>query len=318
MTVVRVYACDGLARYAFPAGHPFGFGRLEAFWGRAQELGLADRVQRCEGRCATREELERFHSPGYVRTVEEMSAQGSGFLDQGDTPAFPGVFDAAAFVVGAALDAAQSIMAGLARRAFLPIGGLHHARRDRAAGFCVFNDCGVVIETLRRIHGIRRLAYVDIDAHHGDGIYEAFQEDAEFFVADIHEDGRFLYPGSGSAEEAGMGKAKGTKLNLPMAPGSGDKDFLRVWEQAEDFILSARPELILFQCGADSLAGDPIAHLAYSASAHAHAAVRLCSLAEKLGHGRLLAFGGGGYSLENVSAAWCGVLRAMIEVPVRE
>ncbi|MFA5137854.1 MAG: acetoin utilization protein AcuC [Elusimicrobiota bacterium] len=318
MIAASVYAGEGLARYAFPAGHPFGPGRLEAFWKRAQELGLADRARRCEGRCATREEIERFHSPDYVRTVKDMSAQGCGFLDQGDTPAFPGVFDAAAFVVGSALDAVESIVAGRARRAFLPIGGLHHARRERAAGFCVFNDCGVVIETLRRVHGIRRVAYVDIDAHHGDGVYYPFQEDPEVFIADIHEDGRSLYPGTGSAEEVGVGPAKGTKLNLPMAPRSGDKAFLRVWERAEEFVRSVRPEFILFQCGADSLAGDPIAHLAYSASAHAHAAVRLCSLAEKLGHGRLLAFGGGGYSLNNVSEAWCGVLRSMIEVPVRE
>ena len=115
-------------------------------------------------------------------------------------------------------------MKGGARRTFQPIGGLHHARRAGAAGFCVFNDCGVVIDTLRSEYGVQRVAYVDIDVHHGDGLYYPFEADPDLVYADIHEDGHFLYPGTGHDHERGTGAAEGMKLNLPMQPGWGDKD----------------------------------------------------------------------------------------------
>ena len=135
----------------------------------------------------------------------ERSVTGEGYLDAGDTPAWRGVYEAAADVVGATLLAAEQIMAGKARRAFIPIAGLHHAARGSAAGFCVFNDCGVAVEMLRRNHGLKRIAYVDIDAHHGDGMYYGFESDPDLIFADIHEDGRYLYPGTGSAAETGPG-----------------------------------------------------------------------------------------------------------------
>ena len=171
-----------------------------------------------------------------------------------------------------ALVAAEALMSGRCRRAFVPIAGLHHAGRDRAAGFCVFNDCGVVVEYLRRSHGLERVAYVDIDAHHGDGVYYAFEDDPSVIIADIHEDGRFLFPGTGAATETGRGAAEGTKLNLPLAPGAGDADFLAAWDRIEEHLERHRPQFILFQCGAD-MAGTRCPAL--SEAAHAHAARRL-------------------------------------------
>jgi len=167
---------------------------------------------------ASIEELLLFHTPAYVEFVQRSSEQGGGYLDAGDTPSFRGVFEVAACVVGGSLAAAEWIMAGTRRRAFAPIAGLHHAARDRAAGFCVFNDCGIVIEALRRRHGLKRIAYVDIDAHHGDGVYYGFEDDPGVIFADIHESGDTLYPGTGSIAETGRGAAIGTKLNLPL-PG---------------------------------------------------------------------------------------------------
>jgi len=204
-------------------------------------------------------------------------------------------------------------MAGECRRAFVPIAGLHHARRDRAAGFCVFNDCGIAIEALRAEHGVRRVAYVDIDAHHGDGVFYAFEDDPELCFADLHEDGRYLYPGTGAADETGRGAAAGTKLNIPMPPDADDGAFREQWQRVEGFVRAARPEFILLQCGADSLAGDPITHLRYSAAAHGHAAARLCRLADECCQGRLLALGGGGYNLGNLASAWTAVVAAMVE-----
>ena len=203
-------------------------------------------------------------------------------------------------------------MNGEVYRTFQPIGGLHHARRDNGAGFCVFNDCGVVIDTLREKYGIRRVAYVDIDVHHGDGLYYPYEYDPEVFVADIHEDGMFLYPGTGGAEEVGKGAAAGTKINIPMRPGSGDKQFVREWERIVEFLRKSKPEFIVFQCGADSLAGDPLAHLKYSPAAHAHAAKSLCELANELSNGRIMGFGGGGYNRTNLALAWNAVLNEFI------
>jgi len=296
-----------LASYGFPNGHPFGMDRYAAFMAEAQRsASFADLEQRSP-RHATRAELEWFHTPAYIDRVVELSKRGSGLLDAGDTPAFPGVFEAASTVVGGTLVALEAIVKGPRRRAFIPIGGLHHAGRDHAAGFCVFNDCGVAIEAARKLYDIKRVAYVDIDAHHGDGVFYAFERDPGVAFADMHEDGRFLYPGTGARSETGRGEAAGTKLNVPMPPGSDDHAFLTAWEEVEGFIDAAKPELILLQCGADSIAGDPITHLRYTPEAHAHAASRLAALADKHAGGKLLAMGGGGYNRTNLARAWTRV-----------
>jgi acetoin utilization protein AcuC len=309
-----VYQGEALARYGFGHGHPFGTDRLAAFWAGLQSRGLDTRVEAAEPVQADRDDIEAFHTPEYVDRVIEQSSTGDGYLDYGDTPAFPGVYEAAAHVVGSTLDAVARVLDGRARRAFVPIAGLHHARRHTAGGFCVFNDCGVAIEILRRRHGIERIGYVDIDAHHGDGVFYEFEDDPDLFVADIHEDGRFLYPGTGWRNETGLAAAEGTKLNVPLQPLAGDEQFFESWIQVEALLDSARPEFLILQCGADGLADDPITHLGYSKAVHAHAARRLGALADRHCQGRLIALGGGGYSRSNLSEAWGEVVRAFLEL----
>ncbi|MBV8974976.1 MAG: hypothetical protein JOY74_07630, partial [Sinobacteraceae bacterium] len=198
MNSVAVVVSERLARYGFGDGHPFGPDRLAAFVREFSAHGLQQRVLLLEPRDASDEELASFHTPEYLEFVRERSASGTGLLDAGDTPAFRGVYEAAAGVVGATLSCMEAMMQGRCRRAFVPIAGLHHAARNRAAGFCVFNDCGVAIEQLKRA-GLGHIAYVDIDAHHGDGVFYAFEDDASVVFADLHEDGRYLYPGTGAA-----------------------------------------------------------------------------------------------------------------------
>ncbi len=309
---VTVYVGEALAAYGFGAGHPFGNDRMEAFWREMERSGLAAKVQVGEPERASDAAILRFHTPAYLQRVKQQSASGGGYLDGGDTPAFKGVYEAAATVVGTSLAALERIMTGACAQAFVPIAGLHHARRDGAAGFCVFNDCGVVIETLRRQYGIQRIAYVDIDAHHGDGVFYAYEADPDLSLVDFHEDGIYLYPGTGAAAERGRGAALGSKLNIPLPPRADDARFLSEWARAEDFLAAARPEFIVFQCGADSLAGDPITHLALSSAAHRHAAGRLQALAHQYSQGRLLACGGGGYNRANLAAAWCAVVAALL------
>ncbi len=224
---VALYVGEALGKYGFPDGHPFGPDRQDAFWKEAVKQGLDRRVALCEPRAAAREEIERFHTGEHVERVDHLSRLGYGSVDYGDTPAYPGVYDASANVVGAALEGLARVMSGECYRTFQPIGGLHHARPGAAAGFCVFNDCGVVIDTLRAQYGIKRVAYVDIDVHHGDGLYYPYEEDPDLIYADIHEDGNFLYPGTGHEFERGKGAAAGYKLNIPMQPGWGDKQFFR-------------------------------------------------------------------------------------------
>lgn len=300
-----------LAAYSLGETHPFGPARHDRFVERFRELGLDREVQILVPSQATQEDIELFHTHEHVERVKALSVTGEGFLDQGDTPAFVGMYEAAATVVGTVLYAADRIMAGDCVRGFVPIAGLHHARREAAAGFCVFNDCGVLIEALHQRHDLKRIAYVDIDAHHGDGVFYGFESDPGVTIVDVHEDGRFLYPGTGFASETGKGEAAGTKLNLPMPMGATDEDFLAVWGGAQEFIAAAMPEFVILQCGADSLEGDPITHLRYSKQVHATVARDLRLLAEQSGHGRILALGGGGYNLENLAHGWCAVVDAL-------
>ncbi|MEN8213160.1 MAG: acetoin utilization protein AcuC [Pseudomonadota bacterium] len=306
-----VYADKRLAGYNFGEQHPFGPARFDAFYDEFLQRGLERRCAIGEAVAASSSSVELFHTSGYIERVITASRTGAGYLDQGDTPAVKGIYEAALLVTGSVLDAVEKLVNGDYRRAFVPIAGLHHASRDSAAGFCVFNDCGIAIEALRRRHGIGRVAYVDIDAHHGNGVFYAFEEDPELIFADLHEDGRFLYPGTGAASETGKGEARGTKLNIPMRPGADDADFHVAWKRVEAYLEKSEPEFFMLQCGADSIAGDPITHMAYSADAHRHAASRLRKLADRYAKGRLLILGGGGYNLGNIAAGWNAVVEAL-------
>lgn len=309
---VDLYADEGLARYGFGDGHPFGTDRQAAFLRAATAQGLLTRVQVKPSRLATRAELARFHTAEYIDFVATAEAHGQALLDAADTPVFPSVFEVASSVVGAALDGLARVMTGACRRTLQPIGGLHHAARAQAAGFCVFNDLGVVIETLRVVYGVRRVAYVDINAHHADGVFYAFESDPELIFADIHQDSRTLFPGTGRADETGTGAAAGTKLNIEIAPHADDHDFISVWPRVESHLEKFEPEFFVFQCGADSQKGDPLAQLAYSPATHGHAARRLCALAERYARGRIMGFGGGGYNRINLGLAWSAVLRELL------
>lgn len=309
---VALYVGDEIGRYGFPGGHPFGPSRMRSFFERARDRGLDQRASLFSPVQASREELALFHDEGFVRFVEEHDDSEGVLLDNGDTPSFRGCYEAAAAVVGSTVDAARRMAKGELERAFIPIAGLHHASRTGAAGFCIFNDAGVAIEVLRKELGVARVAYVDIDAHHGDGLYYGFEDDKDVCFADIHQDGRTLYPGTGSPDEVGKGDAVGTKLNIALPPGADDRNFESAWGAVEEHVRNARPELILLQCGADSVAGDPLTAMRFSPKAHAMAAERLCAVADDLGHGRVLAMGGGGYNHENLAEAWSNVLEALL------
>ena len=309
---MNLYVDDNLAAYGFPDGHPLGIDRQGAFMREADKQGLVARTARRTAREASNEELARFHSDDYINLVLTAEERGLQLLDAGDTPVFPGVYRASAHVAGAALDGLEQVMDGHSLRSLQPIGGLHHAGRGHAAGFCVFNDLGVVIETLRRVYGIKRVGYLDIDVHHGDGVFYAFEDDPDLIFADIHQDSRTLYPGTGREDETGKGRAEGTKLNIELPPFSGDAEFMEAWPRIEAHFEKFKPEFFVFQCGADGLSGDPLAQLRYSPAVHAHATQRMVMLADTFAGGRIMAFGGGGYDRTNLARAWSAVLAELV------
>lgn len=308
-----VYLGDDLAHYGFGNDHPFGPQRHQVFEQAFYQQQLDQRVDILPPAKTDRKTLELFHTEDYINKVIEQSKFGVGYLDNGDTPAFTGMYEAACHVAGSVVDAVEQLMTARYKRAFIPIAGLHHARRHIAAGFCVVNDCGIAIETLLQKYGLHRVAYIDIDAHHGDGVFYSFEEEPRLIFADMHEDGRYLYPGTGAITETGTGEAAGTKLNIPMPPKSDDALFFRMWPHVESFLEKHPPEFILFQCGADSIAGDPITDLAYSQQAHAHATRRLREIADRYCGGKLLAMGGGGYNHDNIARTWTAVVAALAD-----
>ncbi|MDH5765239.1 MAG: acetoin utilization protein AcuC [Gammaproteobacteria bacterium] len=307
-----VYLGTNLASYGFGNNHPFGPQRHNSFSTALRDLQLDQQLCLREPVSTNRQIIELFHEPDYVDRVIEQSKTGSGYLDYGDTPAFKGVYEATCYVVGSVIDAIDQLLKHEFKHAFVPIAGLHHARRDSAAGFCVFNDCGIAIEYLKT-QKLKQILYVDIDAHHGDGVFYAFEDDPAVIFADIHESGQYLYPGTGHSSETGRGEATGLKLNIPMKPGSTDNDFLIAWQQLEKFVSQFKPEFILLQCGVDSMAGDPITHLKYSAQSHAFATQALINIANLHCEGKLLVMGGGGYNHQNIALGWTTVVQTLID-----
>jgi acetoin utilization protein AcuC len=306
-----VYLGNKLAAYGFGDEHPFGPQRHHVFEQAFYQQQLDQKVDILAPIRTDQQTLELFHTNEYIQKVIEQSKFGIGYLDNGDTPAFTGMFEAASFVAGSVIDAIDQLMKAHYKKAFVPIAGLHHARRHIAAGFCVINDCGIAIEYLIQKYNLHRIAYVDIDAHHGDGVFYSFEDDPRLIFADMHEDGRFLYPGTGAITETGKGSAAGTKLNIPMPPQSDDELFFKMWPHVEKFLEEHSPEFILFQCGADSIKGDPITDMEYSEKAHAYATKRLAEIAEKHCGGKVLAMGGGGYNHNNIAKTWTAVVNQL-------
>jgi acetoin utilization protein AcuC len=305
---VLVIAGEKLARYGFGEGHPFGPDRHAAFYREFEARGLHRQADVQETRAATEQELLAFHTPDLVAKVRERSGAGQGWLDGGDTPAYRGVFEAASYVVGGTVKAMDAIMSGKARRGFVPIAGLHHAGRGHAAGFCVFNDCGVAIELLRSRHGLRRIAVVDFDVHHGNGTQAAFEMDADMFFASTHQ--WPLYPGTGLPQERGIA---GNVVNVPLPPRTGSDEFREAFDTLVLPALEAfAPELVMISAGFDAHAADPLADLRLYESDYAWATWRLGEIADACAKGRMVSTLEGGYDLDALAASAAAHVKALM------
>ncbi|GLW91485.1 acetoin utilization protein AcuC [Actinokineospora globicatena] len=311
-----------LLGYDLGGDHPFNPVRLELTMRLARGLGVLDGVEFVVPDTAADADLGRVHRPDYVAAVREapMASWDVGHgLGTADNPVFDQMHAASALVVGGSLAAARCIADGGVDRAVNLAGGLHHAMPDRAAGFCVYNDCAVAISWLLD-NGFDRIAYLDVDVHHGDGVQTVFYDDPRVLTVSLHQHPATLWPGTGSVTELGGPGAQGTSVNIPLAPGTRDAEWLRAFHATVPSLLAAfRPQVLVTQCGVDTHVEDPLADLALSVDGHREIYRTLRDLAGQYAGGKWLVMGGGGYELLRVvPRSWTHLLATVLDrdIPV--
>ena len=302
--------------------HPLDPVRVELTIALARALGVLDRdgVRVEAPTPADDATLATVHRPEYIDVVKVASTgrriYGFG-LGTPDNPTFPRMHEASALVAGATLRAAEAVWRGEVDRAVNVAGGLHHAMPDRASGFCVYNDPAIAIARVLEL-GAERVAYVDIDVHHGDGVQEIFYNDPRVLTISLHESPRTLFPGTGFPDETGGPDAEGSAVNVALPPGTDDSGWLRAFHAVVPGILRAfRPQLLFTQCGADTYRHDPLANLRLTVDGQRAAYLALRDLATETAGGKWVASGGGGYALvECVPRAWTHLLAVVSGEPL--
>lgn len=266
-------------------------------------------------RAASEQELGWLHTQEYIEAVKSFSLGLSShdlnrfnFTGQGDNPTYPGMYDAAALSTGGTLVAAEMVFQGQVDVAFNISGGLHHAAPGHASGFCVFNDPALAVKYF--LAQGWRVAYVDIDAHHGDGVQNAFFDDPRVLTISVHESGQFLFPGTGHGNEVGVGPGLGYSVNLPLYPYTGDEIYLESFGEIVPPLLRAfAPDVLVTQLGIDSYHSDPLTHLQITTRGYVAAIKELAALGLPW-----LALGGGGYDLSAVARGWTLAYGVMLDV----
>jgi acetoin utilization protein AcuC len=306
--VELVWYGDDAPRYDHGPQHPLRFPRVVLTRDLIHAYGLVDgeRVAETPARSATDEELALVHTERYVDAVRRAGHGEPGpwwefGFGPGDNPIFPGMHEASARAAGASLVAADAVLSGRAAHAFNPAGGLHHAMPERASGFCVYDDPALAVAWLLD-RGVERVAYVDVDVHHGDGPQEIFYDDPRVLTVSLHQSGATLFPGTGFVDEIGAGDARGSAVNVPLPPLTGDELWLDAFRRVVVPLVEAwQPGVLVTQLGCDTHHSDPLANLLLTTGAYRETARMLHDLAHRAAGGRWVATGGGGYQ-------WAGVV----------
>ncbi|HLF86793.1 MAG TPA: acetoin utilization protein AcuC [Nitrospiria bacterium] len=305
MRSVFIYS-DRFQDYDYGEGHPLKMVRLRLTYELLKSYKVFDKnnVRLVEPDPASREEVRLIHTEGYISALEqidkghepsELSRYGLGW---GDNPAFKGVYEGSLLGVGGSIVAARMVETGEVDVAFNIAGGLHHAMPDRASGFCYLNDPAIAIRDMTS-RG-KRVVYIDIDAHHGDGVQHAFYDTDQVLTISLHESGRFLFPGTGDVTETGKGKGNGYSVNLPFLPATDDHIFVWGFEQVVPPLIEAfKPDFLVSQLGVDTMASDPLTHLELTTNGF----TRMIELMKGWSV-PWVALGGGGYDIVNVAKCW--------------
>jgi acetoin utilization protein AcuC len=298
--------CPELEKYPFPPDHPFNTSRAPKARELIKSLGWLSGERQTEAAAAPagRSELEKFHTRRYLDALQNASKGGWDYdvlsmgIGTSDCPVFDGMYEHSALAAGATLASAERILAGEADAAFNPHGGFHHAFPERAAGFCYIND--QVLGCLRLAGAGKRVLYLDVDVHNGDGVAFAFQARSDVMTISLHENPRILFPGTGFEDEIGTGQGRGFHVNIPLPVGTYDQAYLRaVNEVALPLIQAFRPDVFVIELGTDALAGDPLAHLLLTNNVYVEILHRVLEFEKPV-----LMTGGGGYNVDNTVRAW--------------
>lgn len=297
---------DQMERYHYPPDCPFKAERAGQTRQLLTSMGLLNRpgLSVVAPRPASRAELEGFHFPRYLDVLEragrgDMDAEGLHMgLGTPDTPVFAGLYEYASLACGASIQAAELVLDGQADVAFNPSGGYHHAHAGKAGGFCYLND--VVLACMRLAAAGRKVLYLDLDVHHGDGVQDAFYARRDVLTMSFHQNGRTLFPGTGFEDEIGAGDGLGYCVNVPLPPGTYDEAYLGAFGAVGMPIIRAyKPDAIVLELGMDCLAGDPLAQLMLTNNAYADVLHRIARLDKPV-----VAVGGGGYHVQNTVRGW--------------
>jgi acetoin utilization protein AcuC len=311
-----------LVEYDFGSSHPMNPVRVDLTMRLAEELGVVPAMPVVGAPMATDELLLTVHAEELVDAVRRIGEDPSGVdlhrgLGTEDNPTFEGMHHASAHIVGATVEAARRVWTGEVLHAANITGGLHHAMPDRASGFCVYNDVAVGIRWLLD-QGARKIAYVDVDVHHGDGVERIFYDDPRVLTISLHETGQMLFPGTGFPEDVGGPDAEGTAVNVALPPGTSDAGWLRAFHAVVPPLLREfGPDILVTQHGCDSHTEDPLAHLMLTVDGQRASYLALHELAHEVCDGRWLATGGGGYAVVDVvPRAWSHLLGIVAGRPV--
>jgi acetoin utilization protein AcuC len=315
-----------LTDYDFGPHHPMSPIRVDLTMQLAHELGVTasdgrGRLRVVPAPMADLDQIATVHDAALIEAVQRAGRTGAAELQVGlgsdDNPVFLGMHEAAAHVVGASLEAFRQVWSGDSLHAANITGGLHHAMPDRASGFCVYNDVAIGIRWLLE-QGAERVAYVDVDVHHGDGVEAIFWDDPRVLTISLHETGQLLFPGTGFSGDVGGEGAEGSAANVALPPGTSDAGWLRAFHAVvPDLVREFGPDVLVTQHGCDSHAQDPLADLMLSVDGQREAYLALHDLAHEVAGGRWVATGGGGYALvEVVPRAWSHLLGIVSGTPL--
>jgi acetoin utilization protein AcuC len=317
VAVGLVYHGDFL-RYDFGEDHALRQTRLLLARDLIADYGLLTEAEEIVPAPAGEEALLRVHVPEYVSVVKDLSVHPKGVdyehgLGTADNPVFGGMYEAALLHVGGTLRACEDVASGRRSRALTLGGGFHHALPDKASGFCIFNDLAVGLRSLLDDHKLGRILYVDVDAHHADGVQAIFYDDPRVLKISLHEDGHYLFPGTGSTDEMGTGAGRGYSVNVPLPPYTRDVSYLYAFQEIVPPLARAfKPELIVSQLGADGHYLDPLTHLMLSTETYEAVGRMLDDLSKELCGGRWVATGGGGYEVTAVPRVWTVLFSTML------